>query len=203
MEEITHGRVMPGERLTESDLAERFNVSRSPIREALRQLESDGLIKLNQNKGITVSKLSISEIKEIYDLRWLLEGYATRLSAERSTKKDVTYLQALDKKMKRAAKAYHLSDWLENNSLFHNFCVEHSGNANLNRMVESIKRRVFHYKYVTARIPGHFEEYIVQHEGVLKGFCANDGEMAERHMKLHIRAIQKVLIEFLDQLPGF
>jgi DNA-binding GntR family transcriptional regulator len=91
-EDITLGRLSPGERLIEFELAKRFKASRSPIREAIRQLESEGLIKFNQNRGITVSKLSPEEVNEIYNVRWLLESYAARLIAEKATKANVVYL---------------------------------------------------------------------------------------------------------------
>src|SRR4030043_2088390 len=90
-DDITYGRLSSGERLVESMLVERFRASRSPIREALRQLVSEGLITFERNKGITVSKLSTREVDEIYTLRWLLESYAARLTAGKATKKDLKY----------------------------------------------------------------------------------------------------------------
>lgn len=202
-DDITYGKLSPGERLIESKLAQEFKASRSPIREALRQLGSEGLIMFGENRGITVSKLSIQEVAEIYSLRCLLESYAARLSAERATRSDVGRLKGFLKKMKVAAKSYDLMSWLENNTLFHNFVSEHSGNKNLDRTLESLKRRVYRYKYITARIPGHFEEYIGHHEQILTGFEANDVELAENAMKLHINTIKDVLINYLSMFPGF
>ena len=89
-DEITYGELLPGERLTEKELSEKFKASRSTIRECLRQLESEALLTYASHKGFTVSKLSIKQVEEIYNLRGLLESYATRLTAEKATPAQVT-----------------------------------------------------------------------------------------------------------------
>jgi DNA-binding GntR family transcriptional regulator len=202
-DDITYGKILPGERLVESRVAEEFKASRAPIREALRQLESEGLTKFERNKGITVLKLSIREIDEIYSLRWLLESYAARLSAEKATRKQVTYLRHLQDKLKGAVRNYDLSSWIQNNILFHNFFSENSGNSNLIQMLDTLKRRVYRYHYTIIRIPGHFKSYIEHHEGILRACEKNDGDMAEKFMKLHLETIKDVLIRYLKDFPGF
>ncbi len=202
-DDITYGKLFPGERLVESKLVERFKTSRSPIREALRQLESEGLITFERNKGITVSKLSIQEIDEIYRLRWLLESYAAHLSAERATRSDVAYLKDLHGKLKVAARNSDLLSWIHNNILFHDFFSGNSGNSNLKQVLSTIQRRVYRYHYLIIRIPGYFKAYIEHHEGVLRACELNDGKMAEKYMKAHIQTIRTVLIDYLNKFPGF
>lgn len=198
-DQITFGELNPGERLTEPSLAARFKASRSPIREALRQLESEGLITLERNKGITVSKLSIEQVDDIYSIRSLLESYASRLSAERATKDHVRYLKGLNENLKRAAKALDLDSWLKQNTLFHDFMEEHCGNSNLIPILSTLKRRIYRYKYVIISIPGHFEEYIEQHEGIVRGCTKNDGEMAEKFMKKHLETVKRVTMNYLEK----
>jgi DNA-binding GntR family transcriptional regulator len=202
-DDIACGKLFPGERLVESMLVERFKTSRSPIREALRQLESEGLISFERNKGITVSKLSIHEIDEIYSLRWLLESYAAHLSAERATKNDVAYLRDLHGKLKTAAKNSDLLSWIQNNILFHDFFSENSGNSNLHQVLSTVKRRVNRYHYMIVRIPGHFRVYIEQHGGLLRACELNNGRMAEKYMKAHIQTIREVLLDYLNKFPRF
>ena len=202
-DDITYGRLLPGERLVESRLTEENRASRSPIREALRQLETEGLIKFERNKGITVSKLSPVQVEEIYTLRWLLESYAARLSAEKATKGQIKYLRNLHQKLKKATKSSDLTRWIHNNILFHDFFSENSGNSNLHQVLDTLKRRVYRYHYTIVRIPGHFKGYIEHHEGILRACEKNDGEMAERFMKLHIEAIKKVLTDYLNKFPTF
>jgi len=201
-DDITYGRLSPGEHLVEERLAKEFNASRTPIREALRQLESEGLISFERNKGITISKLSVKQVDEIYNLRLILESYAARLTAEKASKKDVAYLRDLHEKLKTAATAHDLKGWLDNNTLFHDFLSQHSGNSNLIAILNILKRRIYRYKYTIVRIPGHFEDYIVHHEGILRGCEKNDGKMAEDYMQLHLEQTRKVLIDFLNTFPN-
>ena len=196
-DDITYGKLSPGERLIEADLVREFKASRSPIREALRQLESEALITFVRNKGITVSKLSIKEVYEIYSLRSILESYAARLTAEKATRDHARYLRDLHENLVKAAKNLDFMDWLHNNDLFHNFITDHSGNTNLVQILSILRRRIYRYKYISIRIPGHLESYLEQHEGVLEGCEKNDGEMAAKYMKMHIEKVSRVLGEHL------
>jgi len=88
-DDITYGMLSPGERLIESKFAEEFGASRSPVREVLHQLVSEGLATFEKNKGITVSRLSIKQVDEIYNLTIVLESFAAGLTATRTRKKSV------------------------------------------------------------------------------------------------------------------
>ena len=199
-DDITFGKFAPGERLIEERLVDEFKASRSPIREALRQLESEGLITFERNKGITIARLSIKQVDEIYTLRWLLESYATRLTAEVFEKKDAPYLRGLQENLRAAVKNMDLKEWLHNNNLFHNFLSDNCGNSNLIQVLGNLKRRVYRYHYITVSIPGHFEAYLEHHEGMLQGCEKNDGEKAEKYMKLHLQTIKDVLINHLNEV---
>ncbi len=201
--DITCGRLFPGERLTETKLVERFKASRSPIREALRLLESEGLIQFEQYKGITISKPSIKEVEDIYNLRCLLESYAVRLTAEQMTRADLKHLKSLNQKCIGAAKTSDLSSWIQNNILFHNFFSENCGNSNLHQILTNLKRRVYLYHFNIVNIPGHFKAYIEHHNGILQGCQKKDGEMAESVMRLHIGTIKEILINYLNRINSF
>jgi DNA-binding GntR family transcriptional regulator len=200
-DEITYGVLFPGQRLIESELTKEFNASRSPIREALRQLEGEGYIIFNRNKGITVSKLSIKEVNELFDLRCLLESYAAGMAAERVTKKQRANLKDLQEKLRTAASKVDLKDWLHNNVLFHTLLYQNSGNNNLIRMIDTLNRRTYRYKYMIVRIPGHFKSYLKHHDAIIKGCEKKDREMVEKFMKLHLETIKDVLIGDLEKLP--
>lgn len=202
-EEITYGKLSPGERLLEYKLAERFKTSRSPIREALRQLESEGLVTFEQNKGITIPNLSIEEVIEIYDLRTLLESHAAYLSVERTERNDTKYLKDLLGKMKTASKEYDLMSWIHNNTLFHNFFRENCGNKILDQILVNLTRRVHRYQYMINRIPDHFKDYLEQHERILRGYEEKDAKTVEKYVKLHIKTIKRVLISYLNTFSSY
>ena len=200
-DQITFCRINPGERLVESALANEFNASRSPIREALRQLESEGLLKFKRNKGYTVSKLSVNQVDEIYNIRWLLESYATRMTAEKAGKREVQYLKGLNKKLRDDAMKKDLKGWLFHNTLFHTFFYEHCGNANLRAILETLHLRIHRYKFIIIRIPGYFKLYLDQHERILRACRNRDGEAAEKYMKLHMQTVKEVLMNHLNSFP--
>jgi DNA-binding GntR family transcriptional regulator len=202
-DKITYGELLPGERLIEVSLVKDFKTSRSPIREAIGQLEAEGLITREKNRGISVSKLSIKQVEEIYSIRELLESYATRLMAEMATKKQAEYLGSLHRKLIKAAKKFDLQEWLDNNALFHDFITERCGNQNLIPIIEILQRRIYRYRYMIARIPSSFDTYISHHEKIVAACERNDGQMAEKFMRLHIKTTKDRLIDYLKRFPGF
>jgi DNA-binding GntR family transcriptional regulator len=201
-DQITSGSLLPGERLIEAKLVTDFKSSRSPIREALGQLESESLITRETSGAITVSKLSIKQIDEIYSIREILESYATGLTAEKATKNDTAHLASLNSAMVKAAKILDLEKWLKNNALFHDYLIKQCGNDNLIGIIETLHRRVFRYRYMIVRIPSAFDNYIQQHEGILRACKDKDPETAKKFMELHIKATKELLIKYLHQFPG-
>ena len=198
---ITYGELHPGERLVEADLVREFKSSRSPVREALRLLESEGLITAENHKGIYVSKLSVKDIEEIYDLRCLLESYAARLTAQQANKATVARLTGLHHKLKRAAEKIDLEQWLTNNTLFHECIDESCGNQNLISMVQTLKRRIYRYKYMVVRIPDLLVTYIEQHHKILEAISKGNGKMAEKYMRQHLEFVKKTLLSNLPKFP--
>ena len=202
-DDITFGKVLPGERLIEEQLSEKFKISRTPVREALRQLESEGLITFERNRGITIAKLSIKQVKEIYAVRCLLECYATRLTAERITEKDLSDLRDLQAALTLATKKLDLRKWIHNNMLFHDLLCERSGNQNLIQVLNTLKRRIYRYQHISVSIPGSLVAYLEHHEGVLKGCESKDGAMAEKYMKLHLETVQNILVDHLKAVNPY
>ena len=198
--DITYGRFSPGERLTETKLSNEYKASRSTIRETLRRLEGEGLIKLEEYKGITVSKPSIGEVEEIYNLRVLLEGYSVRLASEKMTKAHLQQLSDLNEKLKEAVRLSDIPGWIHNNILFHDFFLKICGNHNLGQILTNLKRKVYLYHYNIVSIPGHFKMYIKQHEAILKACQRHDGKMAEENMRAHIEMVKTILLDYLNKM---
>ncbi len=204
-EDITYGKLTPGERLVEEDLSKRFKASRTPVREALRQLESEGQIYFQRNKGIMVSKLTLKDVEELYSLRWLLESYAARLTAEINGGTDVAYLRDLQKRLEKAAKEDDSTGWFKANSSFHDFFSENSGNSNLIQQLELIKRKVYRLRYIAlfALKDPFFKSYLRDHEGIIQGYAKGDGLRVEKYMKHHLGEIKKLFIANLKSLSLF
>lgn len=194
---ITLGELAPGERLIESILAKEFNVSRSPVREALRLLEVEGLIEFRRNKGITVAKFSIKQVEEIYDLLWILEGYAAHKASMDISDKSLDLLKAMHEGLKAAAKNGNLKKWFDHNAQFHNFFYKNCGNDNLVKVVGDLKSKIQKYDYLTVGVPEDFETFVQQHEKILQGCIKRDGAMVKKYMQVHLEAIKITLIGHL------
>jgi len=196
-DDITVGRLMAGERLTEKKLLDLYKVSRTPIREALRQLESEGLISFERNKGIEVAKLSIKQVRDIYDIRELLEGYAVRVSIGKMTKKDVSYLEALQKKLIQAAKSNDVQSWLHNNTLFHNFFRDKADNEDMAQLSITLKRRIYRYTDMSVGHRRDYDTYLEQHATLIEACKKRDAALGEETMRLHMRRVRDVITESL------
>jgi|WetSurMetagenome_2_1015567.scaffolds.fasta_scaffold296463_2 DNA-binding GntR family transcriptional regulator len=197
-DDITYGRLMPGERLTEKKLSDIYAVSRSPIREALRQLQSEGLIRFEQNKGMEVPKLSIKQVEEIYDIRALLEGYAVRMSVAHLTQDDLRHLAGLHKRLIKAARDKDTQTWFDNNALFHGYFREKAGNETLNQLIILLRRRTFLYQNISLSFERYYEAYIEHHSEILEACKKKDPVLADTAMQNHVRTTRKAVIEYLS-----
>lgn len=101
---ILKGSLKPGERVSEPELADRFGISRTPIREAFRQLESEGYLVVIPRKGAVVASLSARDIEEFYAIKIILEGFAARMAADKLTVKDLERLEAINERLAQIAK---------------------------------------------------------------------------------------------------
>jgi DNA-binding GntR family transcriptional regulator len=128
---VISGELAPGSRINEQQLAVRFGVSRGPIREAVRGLEGAGLAVAVTNRGVFVRRLSVTEVRELYDIRAALFGLAGRLMAERATPQEVEALEGKLVAMERAAAARDFDAYYPLNLEFHGMIVDGSGNRTL------------------------------------------------------------------------
>jgi DNA-binding GntR family transcriptional regulator len=197
-DDITYGNLMPGERLTEKKLSDIYGVSRSPIREALRQLESEGLLSFERNKGIEVRKLSLKQIEDIYESRALLEGYAVRISAQKMDSKDIANLTDIHKKLIKAAKDQDVQFWIKNNALFHGYFREKAGNETISQLIVMLKRRTYHYQNMSVSYERAFETYLEHHAAILDACKKKDAVRAEQSMILHVQTTKRFVIESLS-----
>ena len=201
-DDITFGKLYPGQRLTEATLANTLKASRSPVREALRQLETEGLITFERNKGIEVSRLSSKQVDEIFDIRMVLEGYAAYLTVERGlTEQDWQYLDKLNKALQQDAEKNDDQSWFQHNASFHNFFRCHSGNHNLEQLISMLERRVYRYKYMSVSFPDQLKHYLEQHNNIIKACRKKDPELVRVRMQEHLVYVKGVIGEYLKRFP--
>ncbi|WP_127490639.1 GntR family transcriptional regulator [Paenibacillus glycanilyticus] len=153
---IMKGELLPGHRIIVLDIAKQFNVSQAPVREALERLKQEGLIVGKMNKGSAVSEITAQEIRDIYELRQMVEGEALRRAMKVLDEKDIAYLESVIAGMRDAIDKDDPYRLVELDMLFHGYFYLRSGNALLYDIWNSIKTKVMRFITVTNKDhPGH------------------------------------------------
>lgn len=188
---ILAGELRPGDKLTEQDLAEEYFVSRTPVREAIRQLEVERLVSRTRFVGVTVAQLKPSEIIELLDIREVLEGLVARRAANEIQPVQRTRLRKTFDQMAKSAKDGDVTKYLDAALAFRRILAECSRSETLIEYVMAIENRLRLMGNRTALIPGRMQAAIVEHKKLLQAIEAGDSEAAEqlnRERIQHIRA---------------
>jgi DNA-binding GntR family transcriptional regulator len=199
---ITFGQYNPGERLIEHEVCQALQVGRTPLREALRRLQTEGYVDFVPNRGVTISKLSIDDVNHIYSILALLEGYATELAGEFLTAKDIKKLVSLHKKMTQLDAEQNFREWTEKNDLFHGHIVKASGNNLLPNLVKGLRNKIYRYRFLSVTTLGQRDKYVEDHAKILTALRNNNAKQAGKIMREHVLYIAKLMVNLLGQYPG-
>lgn len=185
-DEIASGRLVPGARLEEVALAERFSVSRTPVREALRMLSTSGLIELKRGKGAVVATLGMDRLVELFEAMSELEGVCGRLAARRIT--DVEQAALLDQhgKCGKAAADKDADSYYRENAVFHSLIYAAAHNRYLAGELQLLRRRLHPYRRLQLRMKGRIAESHAEHEAIIKAIVEGDEETAARALREHV-----------------
>lgn len=194
LSEIREGRLSPGDRLRETDLAARFGVSRTPVREAIRQLEADGLVTHLPRIGATVRKLDYSEVMELYEMRSVLECTAARMAARAASDVEIAEIAAISDELAKAGKGIEASRL---NRQFHRALLEAAKNRFLIKSMLALQKAMLILGRTTLADEERFENAIAEHTAILDALRARDGDAAQIAMHAHITAGQRARIRVL------
>ena len=192
---IQKGTLVPGQKVNEKSLCESMGVSRTPVREALRQLTSEGLIRLIPHKGAFVSQPPIEEIRDLFEVMSVLEGTCARLAATHIKDKDLLTIEALHSELEDHYQNRDHKAYLETNHRFHVFIQELTGNRVLNDVINGLRQKVLLYRQRQLYQPERFDQSIQEHRNLLGAFRTRDPESAESLMKHHLLMQCKALME--------
>ncbi|WMS44455.1 GntR family transcriptional regulator [Acuticoccus sp. MNP-M23] len=193
--EIRTGALGPGARLTETDLARRLNISRTPVREAIRQLEADGLVIHQPRVGATIRTLDYSEVMELYEMRTVLEGTAARLAARSASEMEVAELAAINDEMRAPGLTGQRLFVL--NQQFHLTMLDAARNRYLSRSVHALQKTLLILGPSTLEEASRASEVVGEHDTVLDALRARDGLAAEALMRKHIEASHRARLRQL------
>ncbi len=191
---IRAGTLGPGDRLVETELAAELGLSRTPIREAIRQLESDGLVVHQPRTGATVRKLDYSEITELYEMRAVLEGTAARIAARAASAVELAELGAINDEMRTAS---DVSGLYEANRQFHAVILNAARNRFLVQSVQAVQKTLLILGPSTMEEVDRAAKAIDEHEAILTALRQRDEDGAEGRMRAHIEAAHRARLRRL------
>ncbi|WOT37589.1 GntR family transcriptional regulator [Streptomyces coeruleorubidus] len=192
-QEIIAGSLRPGDRLVERELAERFGVSRVPVREAIRALVAEGFVHFETPRRTVVRRLTPNDVKELFELREALEVYAAGLAASRATPQDLAEVQEL---LDRAAAATEAGDAeliTDLNSRLHDRIVAMAGNSLLTEALEPVAGRL---RWMTRRNE-EWPQLLVEHRELYEAIASGDPERARTHALTHVRTNYRSTVRHL------
>lgn len=188
--EIVRGELRPNQPLAEIDIAERLNVSRTPVRESMQRLAADGLV-ISRRRRWQVYEHSKQEIEEIYEVRLALEGYAARLASQRISDGQIEEFARL---REPGAAGGQLNARVEHNEIFHNQLVTIAGNARLASMLAHNRSFAFNRQVASLYTPDDLAVSGAQHARLVEAVLARDGDAAERTAREHIQSALEIII---------
>ena len=195
---ILSGRFNPGKRLTEEHLAKEMGVSRTPVREALHKLESEGLIKPLETRGFIVSKDSREEVEELFDMRAVLEGYGLRVISEKVSENLLEQLNGFIEKAEDALRRKQIREVFKWNTQFHDTLHRMlAEKKRLHRLLVNVRKYVLRYRENTLQYPDGGRRALDGHRKIVMALRLKDPDLCERVMREHIQEAKEDALQFL------
>ena len=195
---IFRGDMVPGSHLSEVDLSEQLGVSRAPVREALLQLEAEGIVELVPNKGAFVRGLSYKEVEEIYTARSLLEGFAAALAADHATPDDIKKIVKAAEKAIKMAETGNLQKTLDADFDFHRLIWSVSGHSLIESILEKLESQIRAFMIVQAPLFGELLNSVMDHQELADAIGNGDPSTARTIMAEHITTAGEKVLAWLD-----
>ncbi|MEV6299946.1 GntR family transcriptional regulator [Actinoplanes sp. NPDC051861] len=197
---ILNGEFLPGERLVEAQLIERFGVSRFNIRLVLQDLAGEGLVEIHRNRGAQVRKVSLAETIEITQVRMVLEGLVAAQAATRVTEEQASELDEIGLLMRRAVESGEFRRYSDLNQRLHGLIRAIAGHLTADRLIGTLRAQLARHQFMLSLLPGRPQVSLPQHERIIAAIRERDPKEAEAAMRDHIASVIEVL-RTLDE-PG-
>jgi DNA-binding GntR family transcriptional regulator len=196
---IVRGDLLPGEPLLEVNLSEALGISRTPLREALKQLAAEGLVELQLNRSAVVAPLRRDELAELFEAVSGIERCAAELAAIRMTTQDVERLDALQMRIERHHDRGELRDYFEANQQIHSAIVGFARNSVLKASHDALLSRVERARLFALSADGRWNESVREHRQILAALKARDAERAGRLLAHHVRRTGEIVADTLTR----
>jgi DNA-binding GntR family transcriptional regulator len=200
-DDILRGVFPPGERLIELQLTQRYDVGRAAIRSALVELQAQGLVQRETNRGATVRRISVAEAVEITETRAALEGLVARRAAERASDADRDELRAIVEQMDKAVAGDDRRGYSRLNRQLHAALPRIARHQVAMDLIANLRDRAVHHQFQLAVMPGRAEASLLQHRAIVDAVLAGVGQAAEDAMRDHLASVIDALRQW-EHLDG-
>ncbi|MDD2852535.1 MAG: GntR family transcriptional regulator [Desulfuromonadaceae bacterium] len=191
---IVSGVLKAGCRVSEPELAEQYGISRTPIREAFRQLESEGYLTVIPRRGAVVSEFTAKDIEEFYAIKSIMEGYAARCACEKLSTKDLNRLQAINDKLAELAKTGDIKHFFKVHNDFHELFIKAANNEKLHELIAGLVTKFQRLRFTSLSLPGRMMISVLEHEKIIDAFRAKNPDLAEVLVRTNAEYGGKVLM---------
>lgn len=183
---ILRGELKPGERLMEIQLANKLGVSRTPIREAIRKLELEGLVLMIPRKGAEVAEITEKSLRDVLEVRRALEELVVQLACEKITKEEIRELERVAKEFQQVVKSSDITEIAEVDVCFHDIIYTATDNQKLIQLLNNLREQMYRYRVEYLKRDGVFPQLIAEHEAIIRHIENNEKEKATEVMCRHI-----------------
>lgn len=198
-EAIIEGKMSPGAKLVETELADKFGVSRPPVREAIQRLTASGLVRSMPHKCAQVCLLDIDEVNEIYAAKSLMEAFSAREAAGRLSRKEITQLRSLIRKMETHLKRQEGVKYIRVAEQFHDLVNRVAGNMVTYGIYQKLSKQTLWHRINLLSFPRRIERSLREHKEILDALVQGNQDLAESLMKEHIDYSKQILLEGLNE----
>lgn len=199
-EAIIVGELKPGERLMEVQLAEKMGVSRTPVREAIRKLELEGLVDMIPRKGAHVAELSVKNIMDVLEVRASLDGLATMLAAARMTQEELKELKHVYTQFVTYTEKENLQGSIKKDVEFHDIIYRSSRNEKLIQIASNLREQVHRFRVIYLKDYSSPKDLIREHTDIYEAILGKDPDKAQIAAQTHIRNQEEAIVKAVKRL---
>ncbi|MDU2197656.1 MAG: GntR family transcriptional regulator [Peptostreptococcaceae bacterium] len=194
-EAILEGKLKPGQRLMEVQLAEQLGVSRTPVREAIRKLELEGLVVMLPRKGAYVANMSLKDVIDVLEVRASLEGLSASLAAERISDIDLKRLKKIAEEFKESTINADIETLLKKDVEFHECIFKAANNKKLTQVINSLWEQVYRFRVTYISDYDSSLSIVEEHKNILSAIEKGDCELAKKYATEHIEKAEQFMID--------
>lgn len=195
---ILNGTFKPGQRLQELEIAAQFNVSRSPVREVLKELVGEGILEDIPNKGVYVRKLDKKYMQDIYEIRELIEKYSIKKAISKLCPEDIKKLDEIYNSLEESFSMHDINEYARIDTELHNFIVYLSGNNFAYHIVEKGFALLQPFRTISLHDKNRFEESLIEHKNIIEGIKEKNFEKAWQWASKHLILAKNQVFKYID-----